>query len=156
MINVTAISENICMQLLKLQDAIAAREDGCPTMPEINMQVRLISCLDKMSRYAARLAKEERNIVANVMQPANTTPQPDYIYDDPPPITAADAEAVDNVLDQLQDSGAKVTYKGKQVPLEWIAHNLFQFALPVIERSFAATPAKMYVQPGSTAKNKAA
>ena len=59
--SISLVIENIFIQLLAFQESIAAREEGqrFPTIPELNMQCRLINSLDKMRRYLARMQSEK-------------------------------------------------------------------------------------------------
>ena len=52
-------ANNICQQLLAFQQAIATRLEnpGVPSIQEINVQCKLINCLDKLRRHSARQAK---------------------------------------------------------------------------------------------------
>lgn len=156
MMNINAISENICGQIVKLQASIASREDGCPTLQEIEMQVKLINSLDKLSRFAARQAKEEARKQAELAtQSQPPAPQPDFVYDDPPPVTSADTVEFSYAVDEVSAQNTEVTYKGQVVRVDWLMYNLFQFTLPVLERRFVADPAAMFGNDDS-AKNQAA
>src|SRR4051812_23110963 len=47
------IADNLCSQLVELQNTIAAREPGnrFPTMQEAEVTRKLITCLEKMKKY---------------------------------------------------------------------------------------------------------
>ena len=49
----TAIADNLCSQIIEFQNSIAARGPGqrFPTPQEINLQCKLINCLDKLKKY---------------------------------------------------------------------------------------------------------
>ena len=55
----TLAANSICMQLIAFQQAIATRTDnrGVPNAVEINLQCKLINCLDKLRRHSSRQAK---------------------------------------------------------------------------------------------------
>ena len=50
------IADNICIQLIAFQKAIATRPEGeqFPTPQEINLQCKLINCLDKLKKYPSK------------------------------------------------------------------------------------------------------
>lgn len=50
------IADNICKQVIAFQQSIAARPEGeqFPSPQEINMQCKLINCLDKMKKYPSK------------------------------------------------------------------------------------------------------
>ncbi len=124
------------------------------------MQVKLINSIDKLSRLAARLAKEEsRNATVAMQQPEAIAPsatQPDFIYDDPPPITCTDSVEFSYMVDEISATNAEATYKGKTVRVDWMLYNLFQFTLPVPERRFINDPQAMYILPDEAIRANAA
>lgn len=145
--NHQAILDNFCRQLLELQHNIATREENpnLPTEKEVNMQVRLINCIDKMSRILARQAKEAARQAAQPPavkeQPQEATPQPvQYIHGDPPPLSLDTLTNYSYMLYHYKSTSPndKIFVNGEKVNTMWLLYNVFQAHQPNEERRFIA------------------
>ena len=163
---IETIIENICGQLIAFQQSIATKTEnpGIPTLPEINMQCRLINCIDKLRRYHARLLKA----AMTTDEPENQMPKLPAIHPllnhaqmagaDDPEVMENDTENdmeygiinqyapfsprdfIDNR--HLMGSFGKVTdtctvkFMGRYVNTKWLEYNLFQYTRPFHDRRF--------------------
>ena len=160
---IETIIENICGQLIAFQQAIATKADepGIPTLPEINMQCRLINCIDKLRRYHARLVKAaieegkqedqmpELSPIHTIMNNAHIADREeleqdtenDIEYGMPGQYTPfSPRDFIDNR--HLMGTFGKVTdtcmvkFKGRFVNTKWLEYNLFQYTRPMPDRRF--------------------
>ena len=163
---IETIIENICGQLIAFQQAIAtkAEDPGIPTLPEINMQCRLINCIDKLRRYHAKLVKaassgdEQGNDdipVLSSAQPminntqiagadeedAETVAENDLKYGIPhPSVPISEQDFTDyrhlmGTFGNVTDT-CTVKFRGRYVNTKWLEYNLFQYTRPKHERRF--------------------
>ena len=178
------ISENICSQLIAFQEVIASREEGnrYPTAQEINLQCKLINCLDKLRRQMVRQQAEsnvkgflcfvskgskelgatlrqkyadyqasKHQITAGVAAPPeepgqrNVSPQAQEEPVREPlhsgsttPVSERDFREYRHLISQFSDGpdSEQFYFHGRYVNAKWLGYNLFQYTLPVHERSF--------------------
>lgn len=132
-----AVATNLCSQLLALQASIANREENpnIPTMQEVNMQVRLLGCLDKLQKFAAR---EEKAAQAT----AAATPVSNI---QSPPISESFAAANQHLLDvnNEQELEEKIDHPGGINSRMWVVYNMLQYLKPVPQRTFVQTEADL-------------
>ncbi len=138
----TLISRNICIQLVALQKAINARDEGHrhPTPQDIAMQHKLIGCLDKLRRLSGEkvsaknnrtnLPKKDDERQPSMDQPQNVT--------ESSPITEHDFKDYNHLLytlHSLRDTDT-IRFRGRLVNTKWLQYNLLQYCLPPAERKF--------------------
>lgn len=133
--NHQAILDSFSQQLATLQQSIANRTEnpGLPTEKDINMQVRLMSCIDKMSRVIAREAKEAakqtaRPLVVKEQEQAITPPSAPGRQYDLHPLSEEVLSANVHLLDNYRDIAIndKLIVCGRRVNKMWFVYNVFQ------------------------------
>ena len=143
--SIEAIMQSICNQLISFQQQIADREEnkGIPTAQEINMQCRLINCIDKLRRHHAGLvkaaramdvAREEGSVAAIINTPAaQDDTDSGFIH-----LTEEDFRDHKHLMGSFRhvDDNASVRFKGEYVTVKWLEYNLYQYCLPPAERRF--------------------
>ena len=160
---IETIIENICGQLIAFQHTIATKPEdtGIPTLAEINMQCRLINCIDKLRRYHAKLVKaavtddEQENLM---MEMPSVPPLINNTH-----IADTEELEIDTKNDMnfgisnqyipfserdfidyrhLMGTFGKVTdtctvkFRGRYVNAKWLEYNLFQYTRPFQDRRF--------------------
>ena len=142
--NHQSILDSFCSQLAALQNNIATRPEdpGMPTEKDITMQVRLMSCIDKMSKVIARLAKE----AAKREEETSATEQPEPpVYQvaatqSQPPLpaeTLQDCRYILNLYENISDY-EQIQVRGKKVDTMWLMYNVLQSCRPAGERRYIA------------------
>lgn len=133
--NHQAILDSFSLQLATLQQSIANRTEnpGLPTEKDITMQVRLMTCIDKMSRVIAREAKEAAKQKG---QPPVVTEQPEAITPSASPgnqyqlhplseeVLSANVHLLNNCQDITSNDAMIVC--GRRVNKMWFVYNVFQ------------------------------
>lgn len=126
------MAERISSQILALQNSIANRAENSniPTMQEVTMQVRLLGCLDKLQRFAARQAKEQAGSHELETGKKNTMP--------PPPLSEAFLQANPHMLNVASEDELDeiVEHPGGTNTRLWVVYNLLQHYAPVNKRMF--------------------
>ena len=143
--SIEAIMQNICSQLISFQQQIAEREEnkGIPTAQEINMQCKLINCIDKLRRYhsvlakaarAAEPARAEHSIAANTATQATGGNTNNGSFD----VTEDDFAVYGSLMGDFGHLKEHTTirFKGGYVTVKWLEYNLYQYCLPPAERRF--------------------
>ena len=138
--SIEAIMQSICNQLISFQQQIADREEnkGIPTAQEINMQCKLINCIDKLRRHhsallkaASAAARDENARIAAVTE-ANAG------NDEVIRVTEDDFIYYRFFLGNFghPDENTTIRFKGGYVSIKWLEYNLYQYCLPPEERRF--------------------
>lgn len=144
--NLQSLAENFYNQLLTLQTHIATREENpnLPTVAEVNMQVRLFSAVDRLTKAVARQQKEaEKQDVHATIQPAKkatevplpSTPQ----RGDPQPFSNGVFEEYRSVLREfssIKNEDETIFVRGAEVNTWWFIYALFQYCQPQQNRCY--------------------
>ena len=143
--SIEAIMQNICSQLISFQQQIADREENksIPTAQEINMQCKLINCIDKLRRYhsglakaarAAEPARAEHSIAATTATQATGGETNKSSFD----VTEDDFAVYGPLMGDFGHLKEHTTirFKGGYVTVKWLEYNLYQYCLPPEERRF--------------------
>jgi hypothetical protein len=143
-INITALAEIVVTQITSIHASIMSREEGqqCPTVQEVNMEVRLINSLDKLRKLAIFFAKQDAAATTPAPAPvAHTGPLPSgakwdtdipkkyHGLGDPPPFDNNEFNDVYNHLLADYDNvpeDSTITFRGTTVSRWWLIYNLFQ------------------------------
>ena len=142
--SIEAIMQNICSQLISFQQQIAEREEnkGIPTAQEINMQCKLINCIDKLRRYHSGLAKAARAadtaIGGNSVATAEAQPAGEETNIGSFEVTEDDFAVYGPMMGEFGHLKEHTTirFKGGYVTVKWLEYNLYQYCLPPAERRF--------------------
>lgn len=136
------ISGNICTQLVALQGAINAREEGQrhPTAQDIAMQCKLIGCLDKLRKLSGEKAIARPKRVTQQTPETTETPTntPATQKAEAPPITEQDFKDYKHLLNTFRHirDNETIRFRGRLVNSKWLHYNLLQYCLPQSERRF--------------------